>query len=88
MLTKTILTLGPAAMVGLLVGCAAMRTVPEPGSAARPRAGVASCASAIARAHAALAVPGDSAAAVAAAHAAYAAAIHEYHTCLAAESAP
>jgi len=92
-MTQTTLTrwraaLGPAAAVVLLVGCVALRTAPAPGSAERPRGGAASCGHLIARAHAALAVPGDSAAAVAAAHAAYAAAIHEYHTCLATNSAP
>jgi len=80
--------LGPAAAAVLLVGCAALRMAPAPGRAARPPAGAALCTTAIARAHAALAVGGDSAEAVAAAHAAYAAAMHEYHTCLATDSVP
>ena len=86
--TRWLSALGPAGAAILLVGCAALRTAPVSGSPARSRSGAASCAHLIARAHAALAVPGDSAVAIAAGHAAYAAAIHEYHTCLASNSAP
>jgi hypothetical protein len=67
-----------AAMALLVTGCAAvLRPLEQPRSA---RTSTVSCAPALARAHAALAGASTDAPA---AHAAHAAAMHEYHTCLA-----
>ena len=73
----------------LLAGCAIIQPPPVPGvprSGQYDGVGDAACASAIAQAHGALAAAGAAAgdpSATAAAHAADAAAMHEYHTCLA-----
>ena len=74
------------AVAVMLSGCGVIRT--ELARGARPAGDTsASCAGAIARAHAALAAAGGSPAETAAAHATHAAAMHDYHTCLANTSA-
>jgi hypothetical protein len=79
---------GRAAVIGtallVLAGCALIQPPPMPGLVLRGGVNDASCASAVSRAHGALAagVAGDPSS-MAAAHAAHAAAMHEYHTCLA-----
>jgi hypothetical protein len=62
-----------------LTACSAMR----PGTPPAESRASGDCSHHVAAAHAHLAVPGDSAAAVSAAHSAHAAAMHEYHRCLA-----
>ena len=64
----------------LLAACANLQTVPRPMKTEGARVDLATCALAMTRAHVALARGPDS---TGVAHAEHAAAMHEYHTCLA-----
>ncbi len=72
-----------------LAGCAAVHTPSERRTAGQPAPSSASCGAALARAHTALAAAaGDSTPAAHMALASHAAAMHEYHTCLAGGGTP
>jgi hypothetical protein len=77
------------ALAVTVAGCAAVHTQSERLASGQPAPSSASCGAALARAHTALAAAaGDSAPAAHMAFASHAAAMHEYHICLASGGTP
>ena len=74
------IVLATAVVATLLAACTNLQTVPRPTRSEPERVDLATCVSAMTRAHVALARGPDS---TGVAQAEHAAAMHEYHTCLA-----